>query len=199
MVENRDTASTEKLKIGQRIKDLRQKKQLTLDDLVTKTGLSKETLAAIENEDATPPLGSLLKLARALDVTMAFFFEDEVELQRLSVTRSGERVRVKRRPHHREGEVDYVYESLEPRNPKKHMEPFLVEFQPMETDEMVFMSHEGEEFHFILDGKLEFRTDDRVEVLYTGDSLYFESEMNHSFRSLETKPARVLVIVWNRT
>jgi mannose-6-phosphate isomerase-like protein (cupin superfamily) len=129
---------------------------------------------------------------------MAFFFEDEVEMERLSVTRSGERVKVKRRPHHREGEVDYVYESLEPKNPHKHMEPFLVEFQPMDTREMVFMSHEGEEFHFVLEGRLEFRTDDRVEVLYPGDSLYFESEMNHSFRSLDSKPARALVVVWNR-
>jgi len=78
------------------------------------------------------------------------------------------------------------------------MEPFLVEFQPMDTREMVFMSHEGEEFHFVLEGRLEFRTDDRVEVLYPGDSLYFESEMNHSFRSLDSKPARALVVVWNR-
>jgi len=119
-------------------------------------------------------------------------------MERLSVTRSGERVKVKRRPHHREGEVDYVYESLEPKNPHKHMEPFLVEFQPMETGEMVFMSHEGEEFHFVLEGRLEFRTDDRVEVLYPGDSLYFESEMNHSFRSLDAKPAKAIVVVWNR-
>jgi quercetin dioxygenase-like cupin family protein len=129
---------------------------------------------------------------------MAFFFEDEVEMEKLSVTRSGERVRVKRRPHHQEGEVDYVYESLEPKNPKKHMEPFLVEFQPMDTGAMVFMSHAGEEFNFIVEGKLEFRTDDRVEVLYPGDSLYFESEMNHSFRALDDKPARAIVVVWNK-
>jgi len=107
-------------------------------------------------------------------------------------------VRVKRRPHHQEGEVDYVYESLEPKNPKKHMEPFLVEFQPMDTTAMVFMSHTGEEFHFVLEGKMEFRTDDRVEVLYPGDSLYFESEMNHSFRGLDDKPARSIVVVWNK-
>jgi transcriptional regulator with XRE-family HTH domain len=191
-------AGAEKLKIGQRIKELRQKKHLTLEDMATKTGLTKAVLAGIESDETVPPLGTLLRLSKTLDVSMAFFFEDEVEMERLSVTRSGERVKVKRRPHHREGEVDYVYESLEPKNPHKHMEPFLVEFQPMDTREMVFMSHEGEEFHFVLEGRLEFRTDDRVEVLYPGDSLYFESEMNHSFRSLDSKPARALVVVWNR-
>ena len=191
-------AGAEKLKIGQRIKELRQKKHLTLEDMATKTGLTKAVLAGIESDETVPPLGTLLRLSKTLDVSMAFFFEDEVEMERLSVTRSGERVKVKRRPHHREGEVDYIYESLEPKNPHKHMEPFLVEFQPMDTREMVFMSHEGEEFHFVLEGRLEFRTDDRVEVLYPGDSLYFESEMNHSFRSLDSKPARALVVVWNR-
>lgn len=200
MDENKDTLpGAEKLKIGQKIKELRQKKHLTLQDLATKTQIDKAALAHIEGDETVPPLGTLLKLSRALDVSMAFFFEDEVEVERLSVTRSGERVRVKRRPHHQDGEVDYIYESLEPKNPKKHMEPFLVEFQPMNTADMVFMSHAGEEFHFIVEGKLEFRTDDRVEVLYPGDSLYFESEMNHSFRALDGKPARAIVVVWNKT
>jgi len=188
----------ERLKIGTKIKERRQKKRLTLEDLAAKTGLEKSVLTKIEKEETVPPLGTLLKLSKALDISMAYFFEDEVELERISVTRSGERVRVKRRPHHQEGEVDYIYESLECRNPNKHMEPFLVEFLPMETGDMVFMSHEGEEFHYVLEGKVEFRTDDRVEILYPGDSLYFESEINHSFRSLEGKPAKVVACVWSR-
>jgi transcriptional regulator with XRE-family HTH domain len=192
------TQADDRLRIGAKIKERRQKKRLTLEDLEAKTGIVKSVLAKIEKEETVPPLGTLLKLSKALDISMAYFFEDEVELERISVTRSGERVRVKRRPHHQEGEVDYVYESLESRNPNKHMEPFLVEFLPLETGDMVFMSHEGEEFHFVLEGKVEFRTDDRVEVLYPGDSLYFESEINHSFRSLEGKPARVVACVWSR-
>ncbi|HOD36597.1 MAG TPA: XRE family transcriptional regulator [Syntrophales bacterium] len=192
------TQADERLRIGAKIKERRQKKRLTLEDLAAKTGLEKSVLTKIEKEETVPPLGTLLKLSKALDISMAYFFEDEVELERISVTRGGERVRVKRRPHHQEGEVDYIYESLESRNPNKHMEPFLVEFLPLETGDMVFMSHEGEEFHYVLEGKVEFRTDDRVEVLCPGDSLYFESEINHSFRSLEGKPAKVVACVWSR-
>jgi quercetin dioxygenase-like cupin family protein len=130
---------------------------------------------------------------------MAHFFKDEAPAEQISVTRAGERLSVKRRPHHREGEVDYIYESLEARMPGKHMEPLLVEFVPMETTEMVFTSHEGEEFLFLLDGKLEFRTNDRVEILSAGDALYFDSVLNHSFRSLTDAPARAVVVVWNKT
>ncbi len=64
---------------------------------------------------------------------------------------------------------------------------------------MVFTSHDGEEFTCVLEGRLEFRTNDRVEILEQGDTLYFESAQNHSFRSLDGKPARALVVVWNRS
>ncbi len=186
-------------RIGGKVKDLRERNLYTLHDLAAKTGISKSVLNEIECDEVMPPVGTLLKLARALNVGMAYFFKDEAPAEQISVTRAGERLSVKRRPHHREGEVDYIYESLESRMPGKHMEPLLVEFVPMETTEMVFTSHEGEEFLFLLDGKLEFRTNDRVEILSAGDALYFDSVLNHSFRSLTDAPARAVVVVWNKT
>lgn len=189
-------AGVDELKIGSKVKELRQGKNYTLQDMVTKTSLSKSVLAEIESGEVVPPVSTLLKLAKALGVGMAYFFEDEAVIEKISVTRSGERIRLERRPHHHEGEVDYIYESLETKKPDKHMEPLLVEFLPMDTTDMVFMSHEGEEFLYVLEEKLEFRTDDRIEVLNPGDTIYFESEINHSFRSLTDKPAKAIVVVW---
>ncbi|MDO9558717.1 MAG: XRE family transcriptional regulator [Syntrophales bacterium] len=199
MPQNEQTLSAAgEFRIGGKVKDLRERNFYTLHDLAAKTGISKSVLAEIESDEIMPPVATLLKLARALNVGMAYFFKDEAPVEQISVTRAGERLSVKRRPHHREGEVDYIYESLEARMPGKHMEPLLVEFVPMETTEMVFTSHEGEEFLFLLDGKLEFRTNDRVEILSAGDALYFDSVLNHSFRSLTDAPARAVVVVWNK-
>jgi transcriptional regulator with XRE-family HTH domain len=198
MAKKQDRAQ-EGLKIGQRVRDLRQKQNFTLQDIAAKTGLAKSLLSEVESGEVVPHVSTLLKLAKVLNVGMASFFEDAEVSERISVTRRGERVRIKRRPHHHEGEVDYIYESLETRKPGKHMEPFLVEFMPMETTEMVFTSHEGEEFHYVLEGKLEFRTDDRVEILEPGDAIYFESDQNHSFRSLIKKPSKAIVVVWAKT
>lgn len=178
------------------LKNLRAKNHLTVNDLAAKTGLSKNLLTEIEDGETIPPVATLLKLANALNVGMAAFFEADTEMESVSVTRKGERARIKRRPHHHEGEVDYVYESLETKKPGKHMEPFLVEFMPMETSDMVFTSHAGEEFLYLLSGRLEFRSDERVEILQPGDTVYFESERNHSFRSLDGKPAKGIVVVW---
>jgi len=193
------TPVVDELKIGSKVRELRQRKHYTLQDLVTKTGLSKSVLTEIEDGDTIPPVATLLKLSKALKVGMAYFFEDEIISEKISVTRSGERMRLERRPHHHEGEVDYIYETLETKKPDKHMEPLLVEFRPMDTSDMVFMSHEGEEFLYVLEETLEFRTDDRIEILKPGDTIYFESDINHSFRSLTDKPARAIVVVWAKT
>jgi transcriptional regulator with XRE-family HTH domain len=185
------------LKIGSKVRELRQKKHYTLQDVAAKTGLSKPFLSQIENHHVVPPVATLLKLARAFDVGLAHFFQDEVGVDRIAITRREERVRVERRPHHRKGEVNYIYEALDTKKTNKHMEPFLVEFPVQDTSEMIFMNHEGEEFLHLLEGTLEFRSIDRVEVLGPGDSIYFESELSHSFRCLGEKPARALVVVWN--
>ena len=185
------------LKIGSKVRELRQKKHYTLQDVAAKSGLSKPFLSQIENDHVVPPVATLLKLARAFDVGLAYFFQDEVGIDRIAITRRDERVRVERRPHHRKGEVNYIYEALDTKKTNKHMEPFLVEFPVQDTSEMIFMNHEGEEFLHVLEGTLEFRSTDRLEVLEPGDSIYFESELSHSFRCLGEKSARAIVVVWN--
>ena len=185
------------LKLGSKIRELRLKKNYTLQDVAAKTGLSKPFLSQIENDHVVPPVATLLKLARAFNVSLAHFFQDEVGSDQISITRHNERIRVEKRPHHRKGEVNYVYEALETKKTNKHMEPFLVEFPVQDTSEMVFMNHAGEEFLHVLEGTLEFRSVDRVEVLESGDSIYFESDLSHSFRCLGGKAARAIVVVWS--
>jgi len=196
---DRSPDTIEDLRIGVKVRELREKRRYTLQDLATKTGLPRSVLEEIESGEVIPPVATLIKVAQALRVSMSYFFEEVSEGIKISVTRAGERVRIERRPHHHQGEVDYVYESLETQKPDKHMEPLFVEFQPMDTGEMIFVNHPGEEFLYILEGTLEFRTDDRIEVLHPGDSLYFESDINHSFRALDNKPAAAVVTVWSRS
>lgn len=185
------------LKIGNKVRELRQKNRYTLQDMAAKTGLSKPFLSQIENDHVVPPVATLLKLARGLNVSMAHFFQDELSTEKISVTRSADRSWVERRPHHQKGEVNYRYEALETKKQDKHMEPFMVEFACADTSDMVFMSHDGEEFLYLLEGRLEFRGIDRVEILEPGDSIYFESDLSHSFRRLGESPARAVVVVWS--
>jgi len=185
-------------KIGNKVRELRQKNRFTLQDLAIKTGLSKPFLSQIENDHVVPPIATLLKLARALTVGMGFFFQDEIGSDKISITRQRERIRVERRPHQEKGEVDYIYIALETKKTNKNMEPFLVEFPIRDTEDMVFMSHEGEEFLYVTEGSVEFRTVDRVETLEAGDSIYFESDISHSFRCVSETPAKALAVIWSK-
>lgn len=192
------TLAVKALQIGSKIRDLRERHRYTLQDLSAKTRLSKALLSQIENDRVIPPIATLLRLAKALNVGLSYFFQDEVKGETVYITRLKERIRVDRRVHHHEGEVDYVYEALETKKHDKHMEPFYVEFPVLEAGEMVFTSHEGEEFVYVMEGILEFRTADRVERLYPGDCIYFDSSYGHSFRSLEDSPAKAVVVVWHK-
>jgi len=134
-----------------------------------------------------------------LSVGMGYFFQDGIGSDKISITRQGERIRVERRPHQEKGEVDYIYVALETKKTNKNMEPFLVEFPIRDTEDMVFMSHEGEEFLYVTEGEVEFRTVDRLETLQPGDSIYFESDISHSFRCASEKSAKALAVIWNKT
>ncbi len=183
-------------KIGNKVRELRQKNRFTLQDLAEKTGLSKPFLSQIENNHVVPPVTTLLRLARGLSVNMAHFFDDSTKDDKVSITRQSEGVRIERRPHQDKEEANYVYTALEMKKSNKRMDPYLVEFPMRESHDMVFTTHEGEEFIYILEGKVEFRTVDRVEVLEAGDSIYIDSDLSHSFRCLQNKPAKAIAVLW---
>lgn len=197
MRENEEQASAvAAFMIGTQVRMLREKNRYTLQDLAAKTGIERQMLAQIEAHEFIPPIATLIKLAGVLNVSVAWFFQDKTGSDKIALTRRDERVRIMRRPHHLEGEVDYIYESLEIRKVQKHMEPFMVEFPVKDTSEMVFTRHEGEEFLYLLEGTLEFRSEDQVEILNPGDSIYFESDVGHSFRCLSEAPAKALAVLW---
>jgi transcriptional regulator with XRE-family HTH domain len=193
-----DSVVMEALRIGNRLRELREKRRYTLYDMAAKTGFSKDLLSQIEKGEFIPPIATLMKLSNAFGVGMGHFFEEGAGTERIAVTRAHERKRVTRRPHHHEGEVNYIYEALEIRKADKQMEPFMVEFSAQDISEMVFVSHQGEEFLHLIEGQLEFRSIDHVEVLNPGDSIYFESDISHSFRCLGEKSAKAIVVVWAR-
>ena len=71
-----------------------------------------------------------------------------------------------------------------------------MEFKRKEADRLSYFSHEGEEFIYLLEGTLEFRTENEQYVLNPGDSLYFESSIPHAYRALERKNAKALTVVY---
>lgn len=186
------------LAIGEKIKQMRQSKGLSVYELAEKSGLSQALISQIEREQVSPPISTLLKVAASLGTDISLFFQEEVENRKTTLVRSDERLLSQRRQVQGKAHLGYTYEALAYKKAFKHMEPFLVTFDPKEEDEVIRFSHDGEEFAFLLEGSLEFTTDMEKIVLEPGDSLYFDSDQLHGFRALGGAPARALVTVYHK-
>jgi len=179
--------------IGTRIAERRLELGITLERLAVATGFSKGYLSKIENSRKVPPIGSLSRIAAALrtDITELLHTPAATLDGGLSVVRAGER-----RPVVRGGTAfGYDYVSLADNRRDKKMEPFLFTF-PSQIDKYVFFEHDGEEFMFVLSGRVEWQAGSRKLVLEPGDSIYFDARLPHRGRSLEGE-ATALVVTYS--
>jgi len=176
--------------IGTRIAELRTHSGMTLDQLAQLTGFSKSYLSKIENSHKVPPIGSLSRIAAALKTDMSALLHSPAQgaNRGISVVRESER-----RPVVRGGTAfGYDYQSLAGDLPGKKMDPFLFTF-PSEIDKYVFFEHEGEEFMYVLKGRVEWQAGGQKLVLETGDSIYFDARLPHRGRSLHGEAIAIVV------
>ncbi|MDA3902020.1 MAG: cupin domain-containing protein [Desulfuromusa sp.] len=195
---NEFRTEVKELQIGQKIRELRQKLRMTLQDLSDSTELSKPLLSQIENDQVIPPLATLLRVAKALRAPLQTFFEEEDNTQKCLVVRADDAGRMNRRPSHGGAPQPYFYHSLAYGKKHKHMEPFLVEFDPAQTDQSQPVRHAGEEFFYILEGQIELKHGTETHILNAGDSVYWDSNEPHQLRALGTQIAHGIAVLYPR-
>lgn len=179
--------------VGIRISEMRKQQGITLEQLSILTGFTKGYLSKIENSKRSPPVGSLARIAQALKTGIAELLQPaRAETSpAISVVRVAER-----RPAVRGGTAfGYDYVNLAHTRRNKRMEPFLFTF-PSEINKHIFFEHEGEEFLFVLSGKVEWQSGREKLILESGDSVYFDARTPHRGRSLGGE-ATALVVVYN--
>lgn len=181
------------LDIGSQVRALRNRRDLTLQDLANLSGLSKPNLSQIENNLVTPPIATLLKIAAALGVSIGYFFRGAGSDSSMVVVRKADRYGVAKGPHI--SHIGYQYEPLAYPKIDKTMEPFIVHIDERAAEAIAYNNHRGEEFLYVLEGRLEFRRGDNVVILDEGDSLYFDSVVPHGYRGIGG-PAKTLVIIY---
>jgi quercetin dioxygenase-like cupin family protein len=181
-----------KRSLGERIREAREMRGLTLQDLSSRSGVSVDGLERVEANRAIPPLGQLVRLGKALEMKMGYFLSAGVD-KPMCVVRSDARPTVARHGKQRSEQYGYVYESLAPEKTNRLMEPFLVTLTPTEFGE--FSSHDGQEFLFVLEGEIRVQVGKEVEVLHPGDSIYYDSSHSHLVKCYGSKPAKILAVI----
>lgn len=184
------------LRLGQKIKELRSSMRLSLKELSGKTDLPEPVLSQIENDIVPPTIAALAKIGRALKVELGYFFQKEPLGGEVEVVRRDERKIVRRQRPLGPTPLSYSYQSLAYRKPHRNMQPFLIEFDIDIQEEIPSLSHEGEEFLYLLEGELEFRTLKESIILHEGDSLYFDSLISHAFYGRGKKKPKAIVVIF---
>jgi transcriptional regulator with XRE-family HTH domain len=180
--------------VGGRVKRAREKRGLSLLDISRRTGIDVSLLSEIEEGQSAPPLGTVIKLAKALEMKMGYFISGD-ELRPFTIVHRGDRKVVSRYDSKRDKHYGYGYESLAPYKKDRHMEPFLVTLQPATTEEER-SAHDGQEFIFVLTGSMEVRLGEEIHVLEPGDAIYYDSTVPHLVKCHGQETTRILAVLY---
>lgn len=180
--------------IGAKIKELRRAKKMTLQDVANETGFSTALISQIENNNVSPPIATLSKIAHFFDVKIGHFFTENEEECPYEVLKSSERTVVPRVVSKDGTSHGYFYESLSVRKKNKKMDPFLLTLNEKVTNTDTY-SHNGEEFIFVMKGCAELLLDEQRITLNEGDSVYFDANLKHRLISSGCNEVKVMVVV----
>ena len=185
------------MKIGDRIRRLRNTKEMSIKVVSERSGIPELTISSIESDMITPSLGNIVSLAKVLNVSVGDFFGDGGDVS-YCIVRSGDRTAISRFSSDGSKPCGYSYESLGQKKRNKQMEPFLVTLSPVDTSQIEPNQHVGEEFLFVLQGKDDVYLLDKKEVLDPGDSIYYDSSLPHIVSCHGQEPATLLAVIYAR-
>jgi len=178
--------------IGIRIKNIREEKGLSLDELSKMTGFDVELLSNMEKNKIQPQLGTVIKLSKALDSAFGRIVSG-VGDKLYSVTRKNERTKISRSTSHKGEKQVYTYMGLAPEVKGRHMEALVVRLEENPEDEMSI--HDGEEFIYVLDGLVALKIGADSFLLEPGDSVYYISTTPHLIAA-EKGNATILAVLY---
>ena len=174
-----------------KLKQLRRQKHLTLKQLGENCGISAATLSKIENGQLSPTYEKIAALAQGLNINVGDLFTPHTPPPlpgRRSVNRNNSGLR---------HETDqYLYEMLHTDLTGKRFIPLIATLKAHQrTDFPQLLKHEGEEFLYVLSGKVTLLTEFYPLLeLNPGDSCYYDSKMGHACISGDSEDARILWI-----
>jgi transcriptional regulator with XRE-family HTH domain len=173
--------------IGERLRELREARNISMRSLAAKSGLSANALSMIERGKASPSVSTLYKLADALGVSITSFFGADTERQKVVFIKGDERPRV--------SFTRGVFEGLGGERFVGRVEPFVLTLESNANSGPRSMTHTGHEFVFCLRGELEYQVERQLYLLVAGDSLLFAAHLKHRWRNTGGTVVTALIII----
>ena len=184
--------------VGSKIKAIRESKNLSIEEIAERSGLTADQIISIENDQNLPSLGPLIKIARALGVRLGTFMDDNDALGPV-VTRAKDR-EADSSISFSNGATDarkhMEYHPLAQQKAGRHMEPFVIDINPEDNPNFQLSAHEGEEFIYVMQGEVEIVYGKETYNLKEGDSIFYDSIVKHHVHGAPGKSAKILAVVY---
>ncbi len=183
--------------IGNKIKTLREAKGFSVKELSQKAKISEEQLVTLEESEVLPSVAPLINIAKVLEVHMGMFFNDDNSLGPVVCRKdeSDERVNLASAKSKEHQHMNYF--SLAKTKSGRHMEPYIINLEACAEKDFIMSSHEGEEFIYVLEGAIVITYGENVYTLFAGDSIYYDSIVEHHVECDCEVGAKVLAVVYS--
>lgn len=177
--------------LGERIRQVRRQRRLTLKELERTSGFSATHISEIERGKTSPTIGALVRIAQALGKEPSFFLEEE-QLSEIAVVRRQERPPLPIEA----AKVSGSY--LTPGIPGGRLNAYLLTLEPGSNREFTYSAHPGEEAAFLVVGAVEFTVGGRSFSMVPGDAIHYPSDQPHGFRNSSDAEAQILFVSTKR-
>ena len=176
--------------ISERLKGLRDVLEITPEDMAAVCRISTDEYMKLESGAVDISVSILHRIAEAYRIDLAtLMFGDEPKMTAYYITRNGKGVSVERTKA-------YKYQALAAGFLKRKADPFMVTVHPKPEDEPVFLnSHPGQEYNYVVSGRLFLKINVKELILEEGDSIYFNSELPHGMKALDGQTVKFLAII----
>ena len=168
---------------------------MTVDQLAERAGVDSAMVESIEKGELVPYLSPLVKLSRALGVRLGTFLDDQENLGPV-ITKNDDIAHIERfRGSDADTNKGRTFFSLALNKTSRHMEPLMVELNPSDDAGLKKSSHEGEEFIYVLEGSIIVEYGKDVYTLAAGESIYYDSIVEHDVKAAGDAPAKILAVI----
>ena len=182
--------------ISEKVKSIRESKNISREEVSERSGLSLEQITRIEENKDLPALAILLKIARALGVRLGTFLDDQENIGPVVCRKNESASCISFSTNSPDARKHMDYYSLSKSKTNRHMEPFIINIASSDKAAEISSSHEGEEFIWVMDGKVEINYGNDSYILETGDSIYYDSIVPHCVHAAKDCTAKILAVVY---
>lgn len=171
------------MEIGKKIKRLRIQKGLTLEELASRSELTKGFLSQLERDLTSPSIATLNDIVEALGSTLGDFFKEEKR----------EQLVFRKKDFFVDERENCTINWIVPNTQKNEMEPILLEL-PQGGESFAMAPHSGEEFGYVLEGTVILLTGEERNIVHKGETFYLSGKQGHYLKNEKKTTAKVLWI-----